>query len=371
MDTGASLNSSTLGENQTTPDSAGFSPSDSQTLASVQDYYGRVLQTKHDLKTTACCTAEVFSSEIRDSMTRIHPEVSERSYGCGVPIPPALEGCRVLDLGCGAGRDAYLLSERVGERGFVYGVDMTDEQLEVARRHLDYHTEQFGYKSPNVEFRKGYIEDLAGLGIESGSIDLVVSNCVFNLSPAKERLFAEVMRVLKPGGELYFSDVFCDRRLAPELAEDAELLGECLGGALYKEDFRRLMARLGVEDFRVVKQSQIAMTNESVKQKVGEAKFSSITIRAFKLPLEDQCEDYGQAAVYHGTISGHEHAFELDDHHLFEKGRMVAVCRNTADMLSKTRFARHFDIVGEATTHYGLFPCGPGDLPADNASACC
>lgn len=110
---------------------------------------------------------------------------------------------------------------------------MTEEQLAVARAHVDWHMERYGYDKANVTFRHGVIEDLASMGIADASVDVCVSNCVLNLSPDKAQVLKEIFRVLKPGGELYFSDVFCDRRLPGALREDQEVLGECLGGALY------------------------------------------------------------------------------------------------------------------------------------------
>src|SRR5262249_8188378 len=158
---------------------------------------------------------------------------------------PALDDCTVVDLGCGTGRDCFVLSRLVGERGRVIGVDMTPEQLAVARRHRDWHAERYGHAASNVDLREGYIEDLAALGIADASVAVVVSTCVVNLSPDKPRVFREIFRVLKPGGELYFSDVFADRRIPSALLEDPVLLGECLAGALYPEDFRRLLLAVG------------------------------------------------------------------------------------------------------------------------------
>lgn len=114
----------------------------------------------------------------------------------------------------------------VGENGFVIGVDMTGEQLEVARRHQKSQAKKFGFKKSNVDFRQGYIEDLASLGIKDNSVDVVISNCVINLSPNKERVFSEIFRVLKEGGELYFSDVFAGRRVPKKFQSDKVLLGE-------------------------------------------------------------------------------------------------------------------------------------------------
>lgn len=342
-------------------------------LASVQQYYGQVLKSSADLKTSACCTAEAMPAALRPLLADIHPEVKERFYGCGSPLPPALEGATVLDLGCGSGRDCYLLSRLVGPHGRVIGVDMTGEQLAVARRHLDWHAERHGYR--NVEFRQGYIEDLATAGIADASVDLVVSNCVVNLSPDKARVFAGIFRVLRPGGELYFSDVFADRRVPAALAADPVLVGECLGGALYIEDFRRLMADAGCADARIVSSSTVTLDNPDIGRKAGHIGFRSLTIRAFRLPLEDRCEDYGQVATYLGTLPDHPHAFVLDDHHRLETGRPMLVCGNTADMLSMTRYAPHFRVQGDKRVHYGLFDCGPAGAagpaqPAGTAGCC-
>lgn len=337
----------------------------------VKDYYGRVLASSTDLKTSACCTNAAPPPHIAAALGRVHEEVLDRFYGCGSPIPPALEGATVLDLGCGSGRDAYVLAQLVGPTGRVIGVDMTDEQLAVARRHTDWHAQRFGYA--NVEFRQGYIEDLAAAGIAHASVDVVVSNCVVNLSPDKPRVFAEIFRVLKEGGELYFSDIFADRRLPAALMTDPVLVGECLAGALYTEDFRRLLERNGCTDARTVTASPVTIDDPDIDRKIGFAAFTSRTVRAFKLPLEDRCEDYGQVAVYRGTVPEHPHAFDLDDHHRFRTGKPVLVCGNTADMLSATRYAPHFTVTGDKSAHFGLFPCAPADAEgtADAGAACC
>jgi arsenite methyltransferase len=216
----------------------------------VKDYYGKVLQTNRDLKTTACCSIEVMPKHLRPLVDKIEEEVRAKFYGCGAPIPAVLEGKTILDLGCGSGRDCYLVSQLVGENGRVIGVDMTDGQLAVARKHLDGHMKRFGFKKPNIEFKQGYIENLKALNIPDASVDVVISNCVFNLSPDKSGLFAEIFRVLKPGGELYFSDVFSDRRIPAPLAKDPVILGECLGGAIYIHDFKRMMREVGCLDVR-------------------------------------------------------------------------------------------------------------------------
>lgn len=344
-------------------------------LESVKEYYGKILKTNQDLQTSACCTADAMPPYLREILKLVHDEVKDKFYGCGSPIPLSLEGKTVLDLGSGSGRDCFLLSKLVGPHGKVIGVDMTDEQIQVARKHLDYHTQQFGFTQPNIEFLKGYIEDLEEIGIQSNSIDLVVSNCVINLSPSKERVFSEIIRVLKPGGELYFSDVFTNRRIPKELAQDKLLVGECLGGALYTEDFRRLMNNLGCADYRLTSRSKITLHNPEIREKAGLIEFYSMTVRAFKLQLEDRCEDHGQVAVYLGTMNQAPNAFALDDHHVFEKGKAVPICGNTALMLQKSRYAEHFKVIGDMSQHYGLFDCSQRiDVQSNdgsNVGSCC
>jgi ubiquinone/menaquinone biosynthesis C-methylase UbiE len=344
-----------------------------QSLDDIRHYYGSVLQSTSDLKTGACCSIDAMPAHLRRLLDDVHPAIRDRFYGCGSPLPPALDGMTVLDLGCGSGRDAYLLSRLVGEHGYVIGVDMTAEQLEAARTHQQWHADRYGHCGSNIRFVDGYIEDLAGCGIGDASVDVVVSNCVLNLSPEKERVFGEIMRVLKPGGELYFSDVFADRRIPQALRRDPVLLGECLAGALYIEDFRRLMARAGCADVRKISDSAVPLFDEAVIAKIGMVNFRSITLRAFKLDLEDRCEDFGQVATYLGSIAEHPHAFDLDDHHRFETGRPLRVCGNTFDMLAATRYAPHFRMSGDKSMHFGLFDCAPAGIAAApaNATNCC
>lgn len=340
-----------------------------QTLEKVKHYYGQQLKTNADLQTNACCTTDSVSDYLKPILKQIHPEVLEKFYGCGSPIPAVLEGATVLDLGCGTGRDAFLLSKLVGPSGKVIGVDMTAAQLAVAEKHRDYHAKIFGHSGSNTTFLNGYIEDLESLGIQTGSVDVVVSNCVINLSPDKRRVFSEIFRVLRPGGELFFADVFADRRIPKSLAEDPTLIGECLGGALYFDDFRRLLSEVGCRDHRTVTQRKLRIENAEIERQLGNISFYSTTVRAFKLNLEDRCEDYGQVAYYLGTIPQCSHAFPLDDHHLFEKGKPMLVCSNTAAMLAQTRYASHFRVEGDLSTHFGLFDCSSGGAsPKRNGS---
>lgn len=334
----------------------------------VREYYGDILSESADLKTNACC-ATAPPQWLRQDLGMIHDEVQRQFYGCGFPIPQALDGATVLDLGCGTGRDVFLLSRRVGAQGHVHGVDMTPSQLDVAREYTGWHMDQFGYKEPNVTFHQGYIEDLSDLGLEPGSVDVIVSNCVVNLSPRKDLVMEQAFRLLKSGGEFYFSDVFVDRRLPDEIAFDPILHAECLGGAMYEGDFVSLAKRTGFLDPREMTRGEITINNAEIEHKVGAAKFVSVTWRLFKLPdLDDRCEDYGQLATYKGTIQEAGALFWLDDHHAFEAGRPERVCANTAAMLQDTRLAPHFTITGDTSTHYGEYPCGPTMAAAQYAA---
>ena len=132
-----------------------------ETRQNLKEYYGTILHGTKDLKTDACCcSTDSMSLTIREALALIDDEIVEKFYGCGSPIPDALKGRVVLDLGCGTGRDVYVASQLVGPEGFVIGVDMTDEQLNVARKHINSQMERFGYERPNVAFKKGYIENL-------------------------------------------------------------------------------------------------------------------------------------------------------------------------------------------------------------------
>lgn len=343
-----------------------------------QNYYGQVLGQTSDLKTDACCTTEAPPPAIRAALANVHDDVRARYYGCGLVVPQAIEGAHILDLGSGSGQDAYLLAQLVGEHGSVTGVDATREQLAIAERHLDWHRARFGYAKGNVRFVDGDIEKLDTLGLPEGYFDVIVSNCVINLVADKPAVFAAAHRLLKPGGELYFADVYADRRVPAALLDDPVLHGECLSGALYWGDFDRLAKAAGFADPRLVSDRPLAIGDPAIAAKLDGIGFHSATYRLFKLDgLEPQCEDYGQAVRYRGTIAGAERVFALDGHHAIETGRVFPVCGNTWKMLAETRFADHFDFFGDFSTHYGVFAgCGTdspfaGAQTRDSQAGCC
>ncbi|MGB5136584.1 MAG: methyltransferase domain-containing protein [Prochlorococcaceae cyanobacterium] len=350
-----------------TPDTGSSGTSVPDLSRGVQEYYGATLSSSADLRTDACCDASSVPAALRPLLARIHPEVLSRYYGCGLVVPPLLEGLRVLDLGCGSGRDVYLLAQLVGAGGAVVGVDMTAEQLAVARRHQAHHAEQFGFS--NVEFLEGRIEQLDQLPLEPGSFDLVISNCVVNLSADKLAVLEGVRRLLRPGGEFFFADVYADRRVPEALRHDPVLYGECLSGALYWNDFVRLARQAGFADPRLVSDRPLEITDAELAARTGAIRFFSATYRLFHLPeLEDACEDHGQAVIYHGTIAEHPHALPFDKHHWIEADKVLPVCGNTFRMLAESRLAPHFSFIGDFSRHYGLFEgCGTA-IPFDGAA---
>jgi len=340
------------------------------TKQNVKEYYGEILESSQDLKTNACCTTFQYPDFIKKSLGKIHDEILDKYYGCGLTIPYDLKDLKVLDLGSGAGRDCFILSDLIGETGEVVGVDMTPSQLAVANKYIPYHMEKFGYKSPNTFFHHGEIENLKALGLKDNYFDLIVSNCVINLSTDKRAVFTEAFRTLKEGGELYFSDVYADRRIPKELVKDPVLYGECLSGALYKNDFTTLVKSIGFNDPRIVSIEELLITNEEVQEKVGDIKFYSITYRLFKLSeLEDFCEDYGQSVTYQGSVHDSPDNFLLDEKTVLGTGKKEKICGNTYLMLKNSRFKDHFSFEGDFSTHLGLYK--EGGVQAETKSSCC
>lgn len=343
----------------------------------VQKYYGEVLQSSADLKTSACCTIGDTPTFVGQVIDQIHPEVRARYYGCGLILPEALDGLQILDLGCGAGRDCYLLSRLVGQDGRVVGVDMTVEQLDVARSHRDFHAKQFGYSASNVEFIQADIERLDETDLEDNRFDLIVSNCVINLATDKRAVLDEAFRLLKPGGEMYFADVYSDRRVPEALTTDPELFTECLSGALYCNDFQTLSKNAGFTDPRLVTDRPLTIDSPTLSEKVGDIRFFSATYRLFRChALEEAEEDYGQTARYLGNIPHHADRFVLDKHHVFAAGEVQPVSGNTYLMLAESRFAACFELSGDRRRHAGMFRQNGESLPFDEeprpaAGSCC
>ncbi|TRY92328.1 hypothetical protein DNTS_029285 [Danionella cerebrum] len=307
----------------------------------VKEYYGKTLKQNSDLKTNACVpSSKPVPGYVRKVIADIHPDVVAKYYGCGLVVPECLEGCMVLDLGCGSGRDCYMLSQLVGEKGYVTGIDMTEDQLEVARKYIDVHMQRFGYKSANVNFVQGYIEALAEAGLEEKSFDIIISNCVVNLSPDKSSVLREAYRVLKDGGELYFSDVYCDARIPETLKANKVLWGECISGALWWEDLIRLAEEVGFCKPRLVTASIITVENVELENLLGDYKFVSATYRLFKLPRG--MERKSCQVIYNGDITGCEESFEFDAQYTFKVDTVQEVDGDVASILKNSRFSEEF-----------------------------
>ncbi len=278
----------------------------------------------------------------------IPAEVLERDYGCGDPSRYLASGETVLDLGCGGGKICFIAAQVVGPTGRVIGVDLNDDMLALARGAAPVVAERVGYG--NVEFRKGRIQDLAldlealggwlaahpvtdvgsltGLETEqhrlrteqplvpADSVDVVVSNCVLNLvAPEhKQRLFAEIFRVLRRGGRAVISDIVSAVEVPEHLRADPELWSGCVSGAFQEEAFLAAFERAGFYGIHLVKR-------DSAPWRVVEGiEFRAVTVVAYK-GKQGECRDHGQAMIYPGPFKA-----VLDDEHLFLRGVPTAVC---------------------------------------------
>lgn len=238
----------------------------------VRDAYAEIARTSADCGCGSCScdsnlTVQKQSGQIGYSQDEIKqvPVNSNLGLGCGNPVAIASlkEGEVILDLGSGAGFDAFLASPRVGKTGKVIGIDMTEEMLKKAKENA----EKGNYT--NVEFRKGDIENLP---VEDNSIDAIISNCVINLAPDKEKVFKEAYRVLKTGGRLMISDVVLTKPLPVELKKDKDLLIGCISGAILKDDYLKLLGKTGFTDITIHKETPAFLEDYGL----------SITFSAFK-----------------------------------------------------------------------------------------
>jgi arsenite methyltransferase len=194
-----------------------------------------------------CATGDTIPTHamaaLRDDAP-LPPEIIQTSLGCGTPLEIAAlqPGETVLDLGSGGGLDCFYAAKLVGPTGHVVGVDMTPEMLELANTNKD----RVGL--PNVEFRRGYLEDLPAA---DASVDVIMSNCVINLSTAKDQVFREAFRVLKPGGRVAFSDMVARFDMPAGLRKNIQAWSACVSGAIPREQYSEKMARAGFVDIAV------------------------------------------------------------------------------------------------------------------------
>ena len=241
----------------------------------VKKRYGELAKTE-----SSCCSSNSCGASVADVAKRIGyseeelrsiPETSSMGLGCGNPVALASvnEGETVLDLGSGGGIDAFLVAKKVGPRGKVIGVDMTPEMIDKARENA----KKGNYE--NVEFRLGEIEHLP---LEDDSVDVVISNCVINLSPDKEKVFQEVHRVLKHGGRIMISDLVTEGELPEEIRKSFDAWACCVAGALEKSEYLETIRKVGFQDVEIVSQSTY---NIDISRELS-GKVTSVQVKGLK-----------------------------------------------------------------------------------------
>ena len=228
----------------------------------VKEKYGEIANQSKQENESSCCGASgccsdvdyTIFSENYDTIEGYNPD-ADLGLGCGIPTEFAhiKAGDTVIDLGSGAGNDCFVARALVGEAGKVIGIDMTEAMIDKARTN----TEKLGYK--NVEFRLGDIEKMS---VTANKADVVISNCVLNLVPDKNQAFAEIYRVLKPGGHLSISDVVLKGNLPEKLQEAAEMYAGCVSGAIQKEDYLQIMSNNSLINIQVQKERVITVPDE-------------------------------------------------------------------------------------------------------------
>ena len=220
-----------------------------------QKYSEIALQDKKTNETSCCgsgcCTTEVYNI-MNDDYTNLkgYNAEADLGLGCGLPTQFAQikKGDTVIDLGSGAGNDCFIARAETGEAGKVIGIDFTDAMLDLARKNA----EKRGFQ--NVEFRKGYIEKIP---VTANSADVIVSNCVLNLVPDKDRVFKEIRRVLKPGAHFSISDIVLEGSLPSQIREAAEMYAGCVSGAIQKQAYLELIEVNGFQNIKVQKEKKI------------------------------------------------------------------------------------------------------------------
>ena len=264
----------------------------------VRKKYAQISEQGADYNARSCCGAGGSSTKVYNIMTDDYSELegynedADLGLGCGLPTQFAKikKGDTVIDLGSGAGNDAFVARHETGADGKVIGIDFTPEMLKQARKNVD----KLGYK--NVEFRFGDIDDMP---VTENTADVVVSNCVLNLVPNKLKVFSEIFRVLKPGGHFSISDIVLEGELPPALKSDAEMYAGCVAGAIQKGDYLNMISMTGFSNVTIQKQKPIIIPDDILGQYLNEDEIKdfnsggigiySITVFAQKL-TEDAAE---------------------------------------------------------------------------------
>ena len=310
----------------------------------VREFYGKAAEEPQE---ELCCPTK--NSE--EDTSHIPQEVLDRFYGCGSPtiIARVSEGETMVDLGAGAGIDCFIAAKKVGPKGKIYGIDMTDEMLKVANENRKLVAKNLGYDI--VEFRKGFLEDIP---VDNGKVDLITSNCVINLSPDKKAVFNEMWRVLKDHGRIVISDIVSQVETPPHLKLNKQLWGECISGALTEDEFMAYLEQAGFYGLQTL--------SKVFWKEVEGYSFYSVTLRGYKFEKEEGCVYIGQRAIYHGPYK----AITDEEGHLFPRNEPVEVCTDTAEKLSNPPYTGQFTIFNVNDGNKAPYSCSPsdeGDVP--------
>lgn len=227
----------------------------------VREKYSKIADQDQTFNQASCCGAGTGSTEVYNIMTDDYSDIAgykkeaDLGLGCGLPTQYAAirKGDTVIDLGSGAGNDCFIARRETGKSGKVIGIDFTPAMIKKARIN----SEKLGYN--NVEFREGDIEDIP---VSDNVADVVVSNCVLNLVPDKQRVIKEIFRVLKPGGHFSISDIVLVGNLPIVLQQDAEMYAGCVSGAIQKEDYLNHIKNTGFENISVQKEKAIQIPDD-------------------------------------------------------------------------------------------------------------
>jgi len=240
---------------------------DSITAAVQHQYSALAERAVERASSTTKATDRLYTEEQRSVLT---DEAAGASAGCGNPvgIADARPGETVLDLGSGGGIDCFLAAKEVGETGYVIGIDMTPRMLELARDNAE------KLKTENVVFKLGHIESIPQ---EDNSVDLVISNCVIALSEQKDRVFSEILRILKPGGRFVISDIVTDSPLPDEVRKSAAEWVSCVGGAAVMSDYLAMVEETGFADIEILEDRKSTGGTEEWRSSL-----INLTLRAFK-----------------------------------------------------------------------------------------
>lgn len=246
--------------------------------ALVKQRYSELALNADELKGKCCCgtnpaapSKKVFTIMSEDySKLKGYEADADLGVGCGLPTEYAgiKEGDTVLDLGSGAGNDCFIARAEVGETGKVIGIDFSPQMIEKARKNAT----KLGYT--NVEFIEGDIENMP---IPDNSVNIVVSNCVFNLLPQKDKIFKEIYRVLKPGGHFCISDVVLNGVFPKEFTDNASMYAGCIASAIQKEDYLGEIEKANFEDIKIERTKTVLIPDEVLKEHLDE-----ITIEKYK-----------------------------------------------------------------------------------------